>query len=133
MIKELMLINPKVSVIAASVFVTFVMTLVTKYFTNQDRMRELKELQKACQIKLKDNKGKPEEKSKIQKEMFECSMELTKHSMKPLLFTFIPLIVLIAWLKGVYVGTEITSSWIWWYIGAGILSSLIFRRVFKVV
>ena len=133
MIKELMIANPKASVVLVSAFVTLAMTLVTKYFTNQDRMRELKNLQKACQIKLKDNKGKPDEAAKIQKEMFECSMEMMKHSMKPLLFTFIPLILLVGWLKGVYAETTISSSWLWWYIGSGIASSIVFRRIFKVV
>jgi len=133
MIKELMIANPKAGVVLVSAFVTLAMTLVTKYFTNQDRMRELKNLQKACQIKLKDNKGKPDETAKIQKEMFECSMEMTKHSMKPLLFTFIPLILLVGWLKGVYAETTISSSWLWWYIGSGIASSIVFRRIFKVV
>jgi|SRR3989344_1160430 len=133
MIKEIILINPKAGAIIISALITLGMTILTKYLTNQNRMKELKEIQKTCQIKLKDYKGKPEEIKKIQREMLECSMELTKNSMKPLLFAFVPLILLIAWLKGIFVGTEIQSTWIWWYIGAGIFSSLIFRRLLKVV
>ena len=133
MLKEIVLINPKLGAIAVSALITLAMTLVTKYLTNQDRMKELKEIQKTCQIKVKENKGNPEALKKVQQEMLECSLELTKHSMKPMLFTFVPLILLITWLRGIFAGTEIQSTWIWWYIGAGIFSSLVFRRLFKVV
>src|SRR3990172_1838832 len=132
-LKELMILNPKASIVVVSIFVTLAMTLVTKYFTNQDKMRELKEVQKVCQIKLKDNKGNSEEISKIQKEMMGCQMELMKESMKPLLFALLPLILLVGWLKGVYAETEIIKTWLWWYIGSGILSSLIFRKLLNVV
>lgn len=126
-----MIANPKLSVVVISAGITLLMTIVTKYFTNQSRMKELKEIQKACQIKIKENRDNPEEMARIQKEMMECSMELMKHSFKPLFITFIPLILLFWWIRGVYVG--VLSGWIWWYIGAGILSSIIFRKVLRVV
>ena len=109
------------------------MTFITKKFTNQSRMKELKEIQKSCQIKLKDDKvkGNLAEMQKIQKQMMECSMELMKHSFKPLLITFIPLIIFFWWIKGIY--TEVLSGWIWWYIGAGIISWIILRKILKVV
>ena len=126
-----MIANPKTSIIAISALVTLVMTLVTKKVTDQERMRELKKISKACQIKLKDNKGNPESIQKINKEMMDCSMELMKHSFKPMIYTFIPIIILFWWIKDVYTG--VLSGWIWWYIGASILSSIIFRKVFDVV
>lgn len=126
-----MIANPKLSVILVSFLITLVMTLITKKFTNQNRMKELKEIQKACQIKLKNSKGNPEKMAEIQKEMMQCSMELMKHSFKPMLFTFLPLIILFWWMRGIY--SDVFSSWIWWYIGAGIVSSIILRKVLKVV
>lgn len=129
-LNDLLLLNPKLSIIVISFLITLIMTLVTKKFTNQERMKELKGIQKACQIKLKDAKGNPEEMAKVQKQMMECSMELMKHSFKPMLYTFLPLIALFWWLRGVY--SDGFSSWILWYIGAGIASSLILRKVLKV-
>ena len=128
-----MISYPKESVIVISAVVTLAMTLVSKYFTNQERMKELKGVQKTCQIKLKENKDNAKKMAEIQKQILECNMELMKYSMKPLLFTFIPLILLIGWIKGVYSTTEIANSWLWWYIGSGISSSLIFRKLLKVV
>ena len=132
-IKEYIILYPKASIILISFLVTLVMTLVTKKFTNQSRMKELKDIQKACQIKLKQDgvKGNLEEMGKIQKQMMECSMELMKHSFRPMLITFIPIIVLFWWIKGVYTG--ILSSWIWWYLGAAIISSIILRKFLNVV
>ena len=131
-IKEWMIANPKLSVIILSFVVTFVMTLVTKYFTNQNRMKELKALQKACQIKLKDNKGDPEKMAEIQKEMMACSMELMKHSFKPMLITFIPIVIFFWWVRKIYALTSLGGSWIWYYLVAGIISSIILRKVLKV-
>ena len=133
MIKELMIANPKLSLIILALLVTLVMTLVTKKFTDQDRMKELKKIQKACQIKLKDAKGNLEEQQKIQKEMMNCSMELMKHSFKPLLITFIPLLIFFWWIRGIYTGTDLASSWLWYYIGASIISSIVFRKILNVV
>jgi len=130
-IKELLISNPKPSIIVISFLVTLAMTLVTKKFTDQNRMKELKDIQKACQIKLKDSKGDMKKQSEIQKEMMACSMELMKHSFKPMIFTFIPLIALFWWIRNIY--TTVLPGWIWWYIGAGLVSSIVLRKALKVV
>lgn len=130
MIKTFMINNPKTSIIVISFMVTFCMTLVTKFFTNQKRMKELKEVQKQCQIKLKDAKGDFKKQSEIQIERMNCSMEMMKYSMKPMLITFIPLILLIGFIRGTY--AETFSSWIWWYIGSGMVSSIFLRKVLNV-
>lgn len=130
-LEDILIASPKLSIIILSFLITLIMTLVTKKFTNQNRMKELKEIQKACQIKLKNAKGNPEEMARVQKEMMECSMELMKHSFKPMLYTFLPLIVLFWWIRNVY--SEVFSAWIWWYIGAGIVSSIVLRKMLKVV
>ena len=122
---------PKESVILVSIAVTLIMTLVSKYLTNQDRMRELKDVQKTCQIKLKENKDNAKKMAELQKQILECNMELMKHSFKPMLIVFIPLILIFGWLKGVY--TEILPGWLWWYIGVGIASSIFLRKLLKVV
>ncbi len=130
MIKDLLLLNPKLSVVALSFLITLVMTLITKKFTNQSRMKELKDIQKSCQIKIRSGNLTPEEMSKVNKQMMECSMELMKHSFKPLLITLIPLIILFWWIRGIY--SPVLSSWIWWYIISGIISSIILRKALKV-
>ena len=131
-ITELMAAYPKQSVIIFSFLVTLIMTLVTKKFTNQNRMKELKEIQKKCKIDLKEAKDDPEKIKKVNAQMMECSMELMKHSFKPMLYTFLPLILFFWWISSIYVETEIAKVWIWWYIGASIISSMILRKILKV-
>lgn len=129
-IKNLMIQYPKESVVILAFLVTLIMTLITKKFTNQSRMKELKDIQKSCQIKLKNSKGNMEKQAEIQKQMMECSMELMKHSFKPMLITFIPLLLFFVWVRGIY--TPVFPSWIWWYIVTGILSSIILRKLLNV-
>lgn len=98
-------------------------------------MRELKDIQKACNIKLKEARKSNDTKSmeEVNKQMFSCSMELMKHSFKPMFITMIPLLFLFWWLRRVMEGTTIASVWIWYYIIAAIVASIIFRRALKVV
>tara|TARA_Y100000310_G_scaffold221576_1_gene223148 strand:+ start:4508 stop:4909 length:402 start_codon:yes stop_codon:yes gene_type:complete len=133
MIKELMISNPKISVVAISFLVTLAMTLVTKYFTDQTRMRELKVEQKNHQANLKEHKGDLDKQKKIQKDMMDSSMELMKHAFKPMFITFLPLILIFWWIRGIFLETAIASVWLWWYIITAIASSIILRKVLDVV
>jgi len=128
---EIITANPKTSLIVISVFITLVMTIVTKYVTNQNRMKELKDIQKACNIRLKENRNDPKVISEVNKQLMECSLELMKHSFKPMFYTFIPIIIIFWWIKNIF--TPILEHWIWWYLGSAIIASIIFRKVFKVV
>ncbi len=131
MITELMIANPKISVVTLSFLITLVMTLVTKKVTDQKRMKELKAMQKGFQKNLKEVRDDAKEMAKIQKEMMETSIELMKHSFRPMIYTFLPLIILFWWIRGIY--TDVFTSWLWWYIGAGIISSIVLRKALKVV
>ena len=131
MIKELMIANPKISIIVLAFLVTLAMTLITKYFTDQKRMKELKDRQKACQVKMKQFQIGSPDYMEVQKELMECSMELFRKSFKPLLISFIPLIIFFWWIRGIY--SVVLPSWLWWYIPAGIVSSIVLRKILKVV
>ena len=133
MIKELISSNPKISVVAISFLATLPMTLVTKYYTDQTRMRELKVEQKKHQANLKEHKGDLDKQKKIQKDMMASSMELMKHAFKPMLITFLPIILIFWWIRGIFLETAIASTWLWWYIGVSISSSIILRKVLDVV
>lgn len=132
-LEEFMISNSKTSLVLISFLITFAMTLVTKYFTDQTRMKEIKDMQKQSQAKIKEHKGNIEEQKKHQKEIMESSFELMKHSFKPLLITFLPLILIFWWIRGIYLETIIASTWLWWYIGTALISSIVLRKILKVV
>ena len=129
---EFMISNPRTSLVAISFLVTLAMTLVTKHFTDQIRMKELKEIQKKHQARMKDNKGNLEEQKKIQKEMMEGSFELMRHSFKPIFITMIPILLIFWWIRGIYIETIIAGTWLWWYIGAALISSIVLRKILDV-
>jgi len=129
--EEILLTNPKLSIIVIAFLITFVMTLITKNFTDQKKMKALKEKQKEMQKKLKEAHGDTAKMAQINKEMMSATLELTKLSFKPMLFTYIPLLIFFLWLRGVF--SPVLSSWIWWYIGSGVISSIVLRKLLKVV
>jgi uncharacterized membrane protein (DUF106 family) len=104
-------------------------TLVTKWLTNQEHLRSLKERQKQIQKDLK--KCKPGDKlfEELQSEMLQITMTMMKSSFKPLLITFIPFLLLLGWIRNTY--TPILPHWLWYYIGSSLVSSLIYRKIFK--
>jgi len=124
--------NPKTSVIIIALAVTFLSMLVTKFLTNQEKMRELKTRQTACQKLMKDVKGDTAKMQKIQSEMMQCSAEMMKMSFKPMLITFIPFILIFTFIRGAFAGTSISSTWFWYYLGIGLASSFLFRKILNV-
>jgi uncharacterized membrane protein (DUF106 family) len=131
-ITSLIKLYPLVSVIILALAVTFLSMLVTKYLTNQERMRELKARQTACQKLLKDVKGDMAKMQKIQGDMMACSAEMMKMSFKPMLITFIPFLIIFTFIRGAFTGTSIAGTWFWYYLATGLISSFIFRKILNV-
>lgn len=132
-LNELIISNPKISVVVISFLITLGMTLVTKYFSDQGRMKELKAEQKKYQATIKEHKGNPDKQKEIQKEMMKSSMELMKYSFKPMIITFLPIIIIFWWIRGIYLETAIATTWLWWYILTSVASSIVLRKVLNVV
>jgi uncharacterized membrane protein (DUF106 family) len=128
-INEVIILYPVISIIIFSGLITLISTLVTKWMTNQEHLKSLKDRQKQIQIDLK--KHKPGEKmfEELQSEMLQISMTMMKSSFKPLLITFVPFILLFAWIRDLY--TPILAHWIWYYLISSIAFSMIYRKVFK--
>lgn len=132
MVTELMQTYPVYSIIVFSLIVTLISTLLTKWLTNQEHLRNLKKRQKEIQGEIKQCTAKGDDcrAKELQSEMLSITGVMMKSSFKPVLITFIPFLILIYWLRGIY--TPLMGSlWIWWYIGASIVSSIIYRKLFK--
>jgi len=125
-----MLSNPKLSILIVSVIVTFISTIAQKFLTNQEHLRKLKARQKEIQKELKGNKDMNVMKE-LNAEMLKLSGLMFKSSFKPIFVTLIPFLILFAWLNGVFRPT-MGGSWIWWYLGFSVASSIVMRKVLKV-
>lgn len=128
-IATLAIIYPKYSIVVLSIIVTLISTLVTKWLTNQEHLKSLKERQKQIQKDLKNCKPGDKLFEELQSEMLQISMTMMKSSFKPLLITFIPFLILLSWIRNTY--TPILSGWLWYYILSSLAASLIYRKIFK--
>ncbi len=128
-IVELMRANPKVSILIIAFAVTFISTLVTKWLTNQEHMREMKKRQKEIQKELKNCKDDCVIKE-LQSEMLKITGTMMKSSFKPVLITMVPFLILFYWIRSVY--TPVMGfGWFWWYLGGSIAAGLVWRKVLK--
>jgi len=131
-ILEILKMHPRTGIILIASLVSLIMVIVYKYATNQERMKEIKEINARLQEEMKKCKDNPKKMLECQKKMLELSGEMMKSSFTPMIITMLPLFVLIAWLKGFYADTELVKSWVWYYIGAGIVSNMLIRKILKV-
>ena len=122
---------PRLAVIIAALLISFFISLVNFFVLDKEKMHEIKGKQKALQEEMKNHKDNPQKLMELQKEMFSHMGETMRHSMKPMLITFLPLIILFPVLRNMLLTTAIASTWFWWYLAASIISSLVFRKLFK--
>jgi len=88
------------AIIILAFVLTLLITLVYKYTTNQGLMKKLKGDMKTLQNQAKElNKTNPSKAMSLQKKIMEKNMTYMKHSLKPTLFTFIPIIIIFGWLS----------------------------------
>ncbi len=127
---EMMTANPIPALVVVSVLVTLISTLAHKWLTNQEHMKSLKKRQKEIQKELKGCKDECKLKE-LNSEMLKLTGVMMKSSFKPMFVTIIPFLLLFAWLRGIY--TPIMGgSWIWYYLGFSVVSSIILRKVMDV-
>ena len=121
---------PRISIVLISLAISFGIVLINFFVMDKDKMRELRSKQKELNVRIKVEKDQ-KKKMEMSQEMMQHALESMKHSFKPMFITLIPLLLIFWFLKGVYAETGIASNWIWYYIGAAIAGSIIFRKLFR--
>ena len=79
--------------------ITLLVTIVYKYTTNQKEMKVIKDDLKKYQAQLKETKD-TKKLMEIQKKALDLNMKYMMSSFKSTLYTFIPIIIIFAWLNG---------------------------------
>lgn len=125
--------NPRISIILISLTITLLITLVNFFFLDKEKMREIKAKQKELQVKMKEHQkaGETDKMMALQKELFSSTGEMMKHSLKPMLITMIPIIVLFGFVRSVYAETIIAGTWFWYYLVSALAGSMLFRKIFN--
>ena len=86
------------AVIILSFLISLIITIIYKYTTDQNLMKQLKEEMKEFQKEVKELKKEPEKAMQVQKKAMQTNMKYMMQSMKSTLFTFIPIIIIFSWM-----------------------------------
>jgi uncharacterized membrane protein (DUF106 family) len=111
--------------------ISLILTLSQKYLTNQQELKELKKEQKILQEERKKYKDHPEKLLEFQKKQLEFIPKTFDLTMKPAIYTSIPLILLFRWF-GDNFHPVLGGWWILWYILVSLIFTSIFRKIFDV-
>ncbi len=95
----LLLLPPWAAVLIVSVLTTVLITFIYKWMTNQKEMKHMKEQIKHHQKEMKQCKNDVNKMMAINKQVMDLNMKYMKQSLKPTLITFIPIIIIFAWLN----------------------------------
>jgi uncharacterized membrane protein (DUF106 family) len=117
--------------------ISLIVSLTQKYGTDQETLRELKKEQKILQEEMKKFKENPQKLLELQKKQFEFIPKTMKLTMRPIIYTGIPLLLFFRWFNDYFTalgGYEFFGfmSWIWFYLLFSILFSSVFRKLFKI-
>ncbi len=109
-LSPLLSLEPIFAIFLISVTISFTITLVYKKLTDQDLMKSLKAEIKELQQEMKKLRKDPEKMMQVQKQAMETNTKYMMHSMKPTLFTFIPIIIIFGWLNSHMVYFPLTAG-----------------------
>jgi uncharacterized membrane protein (DUF106 family) len=130
--------NVTLGMIIIVAFLSFFITIIQKYATDQKTLKEMKEEQKKLNEEAKKFRDNPEKMMEMQKESMKFAMPMMKLSMRALVFTGIPFILFFRWFNDFFtlIGNPKffgIMNWLFFYIIFSIIFSSIFRKLLKVV
>ncbi len=95
----ILLLGPFWGIMIISLVISVLMSIIYKYMTDQKQMKQFKDDIKSYQQEMKKQKDSPKKMMEIQKKAMEVNMQYMMQSLKPTLVTFIPIIIIFAWLS----------------------------------
>ena len=118
--------------------ITLLTTIIQKYATDQKSLKELRAEQKILQEEMKKYRENPQKLLELQKKQFEFLPKTMKLSMRGIIYTGIPFILLFRWFYDFFAVLENHKffgflSWFWFYLIFAIVFSSILRKKMDVV
>lgn len=129
MIKEIILFNPQIGIVFLAGLISLFISSVNYFVMDKEKVRTGKERQKELQKQIKEHKDNPEKMMKLQKEMMSHMGENFKHSLKPMMITMLPILVVFYWIRDIF--SEALVGWFWYYLVSALIFSMVFRKLFK--
>ncbi len=131
--------RPLLGLIIVVFVINIIITLVHKYTTNQEALKELKEKSKEIQKQMKEAQKNQDQKkiTELSKQSFSQFSEQFKHSFASMGYTAVPLILFFRWFGDIF--SELNNpklfiglGWLGTYLVFSIIFGSIIRKVLKV-
>jgi len=128
--------NVNLGVIVFSAVISLMITIVQKYTTDQETLREIKKEQKILQAQMKEFKDNPQKLLELQKKQLEFIPRTMEITFRPLMYTSLPIILFFRWFNDYFADNPVKvfgfMHWLLAYIIFSMIFTTIFRKVFKV-
>ena len=135
--------NLNVGMLIIVVLITLFTTLVQKYATDQETLKELKKEQKEIQKKMKEFRHDTKKTMELQKQQMKLMPQQMKLSMRAIAYTGIPFIILFRWFNDYFGAIQSSTgapvkfwlgmSWFVFYLLGAIIFGSILRKKMDVV
>ena len=109
---------------------SLILTLIRKYTMDHDSLKEIKKEQKILKEQMKEFKDNPEKLFELQKKQLEFIPKTMDITMKPAIYTVIPMILMFRWFRDYFTLNDISVFGINWLLAYFILS-IVFMSLFK--
>ena len=130
--------NLNLGMLVIVLIITFITTLVQKYATDQDTLKELKKESKEIQKQMKEFRDDPKKMMDLQKQQYALFPKQMKLSTRAIAYTGIPFILFFRWFSDYFVAAGnpkfiLGMGWFLFYFIATIIVSSILRKYMDVV
>lgn len=86
------------AVLIVAITTSIIVTLVTKFATNQDQMKKIKDEMSMHQKKIKEFRDNPSKVMEINKKVMGLNLDYMRHSFKAIFITLIPSFLILGWM-----------------------------------
>jgi len=98
-LKPLLSIPPIMTILAVALFISIVSLLFQKYLTDQKKLKRLKADMKKLQAEARKHAKDPDKALAANKKMMAMQGPMMKESMRPMIWTMLPFLLLFLWLS----------------------------------
>ncbi len=145
-ITEILQQNALISIALISVVVALTSTLVYKYFTDQNLIKQVRDDIKKYQDQIKAHKGNQEKIMELHKKVTDLNMQIMPQQFKPMFITIVPFLI-IFWILSNLFGSmvliqfpyhvplsshETGLGWVGVYVIFSMIFTTLFRKALKV-
>lgn len=98
----LLSLKPSYSILIISVFTVLLSTVAYKYLSNQNLIKQIKSRIKSLNAEIKQYKSDMQKSLELQNQILKHNMEMMPLTMKPSMWTLVPMLLVFLWVSAVF-------------------------------